>query len=67
MIKYLVKGAVYDTLLSKVCRRIEEGIAACLYKGKAQPTTCWGCGRWDMSYGAVQIKRRGQERQKCSK
>ena len=23
---------------------MEEGIAACPYEGKAQPTTCWGCG-----------------------
>ena len=31
-------------LLSKVCRRMEGGIAACPYKGEAQPTMCWGCG-----------------------
>jgi len=31
-------------LLSKVCRRMERGIAACPYEGKAQPTMCWGCG-----------------------
>jgi len=23
---------------------MEEGIAACPYEGKAQPTRCWGCG-----------------------
>jgi len=36
-------GNKFVPLLSKVCRRIEGGIAACLYEGKAQPTTCWGC------------------------
>ena len=33
----------FAPLLSKVCRRIEGGIVAHLYKGKAQPTMCWGC------------------------
>ena len=30
-------------LLSKVYRKMEGGIAACPYEGKAQPTMCWGC------------------------
>ena len=37
-------GNEFAPLLSKVCRRMEGGIAACPYEGKAQPTTCWGCG-----------------------
>jgi len=45
-------GNKFAPLLSKVCRRIEEGNAACPYEGKAQPTKCWGCGEaghvlWD--------------------
>ena len=34
----------FAPLLSKVYRRIEGGIAVRPYEGKAQPTTCWGCG-----------------------
>ena len=34
----------FAPLLSKVCRRIEEGNAACPYEGKVQPTRYWGCG-----------------------
>jgi len=39
-------------LLSKVCRRMEGGIVVRPYEGKAQPTTCWECGKaghvlWD--------------------
>ena len=30
----------FAPLLSKVCRRMEGGIAAPPYEGKAQPTTC---------------------------
>ena len=37
-------GNKFAPLLSKVCRRMEGGIAARPYEGKAQPTTCWGCG-----------------------
>jgi len=49
-------------LLSKVCRRIEGGIAARPYKGKAQPTTCWECGEvghvlWSCPNRAVRPRR----------
>jgi len=37
-------GNKFAPLLSKVCRRMEGGNAACPYEGKAQPTRCWGCG-----------------------
>ena len=37
-------GNKFAPLLSKVCRRMEGGIAACPYEGKAQPMTCWGDG-----------------------
>jgi len=38
------RGNKFVPLLSKVCRRIEGGIVARPYKGKVQPTRCWGCG-----------------------
>ena len=34
----------FAPLLSKVCRRMEGGNVARPYKGKAQPTKCWGYG-----------------------
>ena len=37
-------GNKFVPLLSKVCRRMEGGIVARPYEGKAQPTMCWGCG-----------------------
>ena len=45
-------GNKFALLLSKVCRRMEEGNAARLYEGKAQPMRYWGCGEaghvlWD--------------------
>jgi len=33
----------FAPLLSKVCKRMEGGIAARPYEGEAQPTRCWGC------------------------
>jgi len=39
------RGNKFVPLLSKVCRRMEEGNAARPYEGKAQPTRCWGCGK----------------------
>ena len=50
--KLVGRGNMFVPLLSKVCRRMEEGNAAHPYKGKAQPTRCWGCGEaghvlWD--------------------
>ena len=63
-------------LLSKVCRRMEGGIAACPYKGEAQPTMCWGCGEeghvlwgcpnraaWPRRAEAQQVRK--VERRKC--
>jgi len=38
----LCGGNKFMPLLSKVCRRMEGGHAACPYEGKAQPTRCWG-------------------------
>ena len=38
------RGNKFTPLLSKVCRRMEGGIATHPYERKAQPTTCWGCG-----------------------
>jgi len=38
------RGNKFAPLQSKVYRRIEKGYVAHLYKGKAQPTRCWGCG-----------------------
>ena len=38
-------GNKFAPLLSEVCRRMEGGIAVRPYKGKAQPITCWGCGK----------------------
>ena len=45
-------GNKFVPLLSKVCRRMEGGIAARPNEGKVQSTTCWGCGEeghvlWD--------------------
>jgi len=37
------KGNKFAPLLSKVCRRMERGIAARPYERKAQPMACWGC------------------------
>jgi len=56
----------FTPLLSKVCRRMEEGYAACPYEEKAQPTRCWGVGRQNMSYGAVRTEWCSQGGQKCS-
>jgi len=61
-----------------VCRRIEGGIVACPYKGKAQPTKCWGCEEaghvlWDCPNRAARPKKaeaqqvRKVERRKCGK
>ena len=63
-------------LLSKMCRRMEEGNAACPYERKAQPARCWGCGEeghvlWDCPNRAVWPRRaeaqqvRKAERRKC--
>jgi len=38
------RGNKFVPLLSKVCRRMEGGVAAHPYEEKAQPTKCWGCG-----------------------
>jgi len=37
-------GNKFAPLLSKECRRMEGGIVACPYEGKAQSTMCWGYG-----------------------
>jgi len=37
-------GNKFAPLLSKVCRKMEEGVAVRPYEGKAQPMKCWGCG-----------------------
>ena len=69
-------GNKFAPLLSKVCRRMEGGNAACPYEGKAQPTRCWGCGEaghilWGCPNKAAQQKRaeaqhmRKVERKKC--
>jgi len=66
----------FALLLSKVCRRMEEGNAACPWEGKAQPTRCWGCGEaghvlWGCSNRAAWPRRaeaqqvRKVERRKC--
>ena len=70
------RGNKFAPLLSKVCRRIEDGNAACPYEGKAQPTRCWGCGEarhvlWGCPNRAVRPRRaeaqqvRKVERKKC--
>ena len=43
--KSVGRGNKFMPLLSKVCRRMEGGEAACPYKRKAQPSRCWGCGK----------------------
>ena len=66
----------FVALLSKVCRRMEGGIAVRSYMGKAQPTTCWGCREeghvlWDCPNRAAWPRRaeaqqvRKVERRKC--
>jgi len=70
------RGNKFMPLLSKVCRRMEGGIAVCPYEGKAQPTTCWGCGEvghilwgylnraaWPKRAEAQQVRK--VERRKC--
>ena len=54
--KLNVRGNRFAPLQSKVCRRMKEGYVACPYEGKAQPTSCWGCGRLDRFFGTVLIK-----------
>ena len=69
-------GNKFAPLLSKVCRRMEGGIAARPYEGKVQPTRCWGCGEeghvlWGCPNKAAQPRRaeaqqvRKVERRKC--
>ena len=69
-------GNKFAPLLSKVCRRMEEGNAVRPYEGKAQPTRCWGCGEaghvlWGCPNRVAQLKRaeaqheRRVERRKC--
>ena len=69
-------GNKFVPLLSKVCRRMEGGIAARPYEGKAQPTTCWGCREvghvlWGCPNRAARPRRaeaqrvRKVERRKC--
>jgi len=36
-------GNKFTPLLSKVCRKMEGGDTVRPYKGKVQPTRCWGC------------------------
>ena len=66
----------FVSLLSKVCRRMEGGIAARPYEGKAQPTRCWGCGEvghvlWGCPNRAARPRRaeaqqvRKMERRRC--
>ena len=38
------EGNKFAPLLSKVCKRMEGGIAAHPYEGNTQPMTCWRCG-----------------------
>ena len=70
------RGNKFVPLLSKVCRRMEGGIAVRPYKGKAQPTMCWGCGKerhvlwgypnkavWPRKAEAQQVRK--VERRKC--
>ena len=40
--KSMCRSNKFVPLLSKVCKRMEGGNMVCLYKGKAQPTRCWG-------------------------
>ena len=67
----------FAPLLSKVCRRMEEGIAARPCEGKVQPTRCWGCGEaghvlWGCLNRVAQPRKaeaqqvRKVERRKCS-
>jgi len=56
------RGNKFMPLLSKVCRRKEEGNAVRPYEGKAQPTRCWGCGEaghvlWSCPNRAVQPRK----------
>ena len=71
-------GNKFAPLLSKVCRRMKGGDAACPYEGKVQPTRCWGCGEvghvlWDCPISLAQPKKaeaqqvRKVEWRKCSK
>ena len=63
----------FAPLLSKVCRRIEGGIAARPYEGKAQSTRCWRCGEaghvlWDCPNRAAWPRRAEvQHKRKCGK
>ena len=69
-------GNKFAPLLSKVCRRMEEGNAVRPYEGKVQPTRCWGCREaghilWSCPNRAVWPKRadaqhvRKAEKRKC--
>ena len=52
--KLMSRDNKFTPLLSKVCRRMKGGNVAYPYKGKAQPTRSWECGKvghvlWDCS------------------